>query len=533
MSSEESEPDRERWPSRLSFVLASMGGAVGIGNLLRYPSVAAKHFGLQWFIPYLLALFGVGLPILALEIALGQTMRGAAVVANNAIHRRLRGLGTATALIALITVTYYVVIMAWVCALIRHSFRTPLPWRSDQDFFFLEVVRNVESVREQGARYLSYPGRGVIGETLGWAVLTWALVYLCIFRGVAVTGRIVYITMLVPLLLCVVLLVRAVTMRGARDGIVLYLGRWDSAKLRSGTIWRDAIVQIFFSIGTGFGYFMAYASYNAANANGVQDALIIALSNSAIEVIVGIAAFAVVGARNIDLSSEQLGTFVLGFLTYPAALAEIPGGNAWSFFFFLTIYLLAIDSAFALLEAFASCVTDTNWGGRLKKHWTIGIIVIVSMLFSFIYTTQFGLNLLDSVDTWLTGITLTFVTFFQCFTVTSIYRYNDVIEQTGYFSFWWAQCSYLGGLIIGILVWQFVDFGWGVLTSVWIIVIGTFYAAAFSNVPTQTGCFGSHKLLNSVWWLTSYSVRCGILYRRASRSLLTRSTVVMMHRDIS
>lgn len=107
--------ERDQWPSRLSFVLAAMGGAVGVGNLLRYPSIAARHNGLQWFIPYTIALLIVGIPILALEISLGQSMRGGAVVAFGAIHRRLRALGFTSTYMSFTTATYYVIIM-YVCS---------------------------------------------------------------------------------------------------------------------------------------------------------------------------------------------------------------------------------------------------------------------------------------------------------------------------------------------------------------------------------------------------------------------------------
>lgn len=515
----EEQETRERWPSRLSFVLASMGGAVGIGNLLRYPSIAARHYGLQWFIPYFLALFLIGIPILALEISLGQSMRGAAVVANGAVHRRLRGLGAATALISLITATYYVVIMAWVLSFFRHSFVRPLPWLSDTNFFLGQVVQNVDSVRGSNG-FLRYPGTGVVGETLGWSVLTWVVVYLCIFRGVAITGRVVYVTMLVPLLLCIALLVRAVTLPRARDGIILYVGRWRSDVITAGEVWRDAIIQIFFSIGTGFGYFIAYSSYNSVSSNAVQDVLIIALSNSFIEVVIGFAAFAVVGFLKIDLST-QISSFTLGFITYPAALGNIPGGNAWSVFFFLTVYLLAVDSAFALLESFISCITDTDWGGRLPKPVTVAIISVIAMCLSFLYSAKFGLRLLDAMDYWVTGITLSFVTWFQCVAVTGMYRYKDVISQTGMLAFAGAQTSYIGSMVLGVIVGRFASFWWGVLTFALILVIGTLVSTALGEHPQVRGSFGMNPFLNKLWWLTSYSVRISALYSLRVSCVLT------------
>jgi solute carrier family 6 (neurotransmitter transporter, GABA) member 1 len=86
---------RDVWPSRTSFVLAAMGGAVGLGNVLRYPSQVYNNHGAQWFIPYFMAVFLVAIPVLILEISIGQAYRGGSVVAYNNMAKRLKGLGLA------------------------------------------------------------------------------------------------------------------------------------------------------------------------------------------------------------------------------------------------------------------------------------------------------------------------------------------------------------------------------------------------------------------------------------------------------
>lgn len=495
---------REQWPSRLSYILASMGGAVGIGNLLRYPSIAARHSGLQWFVPYFFALFFIGIPVLILEIAIGQAYRGAAVKSMNALHRRLRGLGLSIAIVSLITVTYYVNIMAYVLSYTRHSFTSPLPWKENPKDFFTNNVTQSVSANKTGS-WVTYPDASVVGETFGFSILTWVFVYLCVFRGVALTGKIVYLTMLLPLLLCFAILIRAVTLPRAGVGIVQYVGRWNNQKLGNGSIWSDAVIQIFFSFGVGFGYYIAYSSYNNPNANAVQDALIIALGNSFIEVVVGFAAFAVVGFRGIDLAKEKLSSFSLGFFTYPDALAQIPGANAWSFFFFITIYLLAIDSAFALLESFIAVVSDCALGKKLRKEFTVGIITFCSMLVSLMYSTNFGLDLLDYMDKWVTGITLIFLAFLQCVAVTSLYRFKDVIEQTGYVAVIVAQISYISSMLLGLLVAHFTFVGWGILSFVIALLGGVIAALLLSDIPSIQGRFGNNRWLNALWWLEFYS----------------------------
>ncbi len=94
------EHEREAWPSRLSFLLAALGGAVGVGNLIRYPSIALKNFGLQWFIPYFIALLIIGLPILSLEISIGQAYRSGNVVGFGRISKRMRGVGLSAVFLA-------------------------------------------------------------------------------------------------------------------------------------------------------------------------------------------------------------------------------------------------------------------------------------------------------------------------------------------------------------------------------------------------------------------------------------------------
>lgn len=124
---QKSEDGRDQWPSRAAFLLAAMGGCAGQGNLLRYPSIVYNNYGLQWFIPYLLAVFAIAIPALILEIAIGQAYRGGAVIAFNNINKRLKGVGLGPALVSFVVVQYFTVNLAWIMNYFRNSFRSPLP----------------------------------------------------------------------------------------------------------------------------------------------------------------------------------------------------------------------------------------------------------------------------------------------------------------------------------------------------------------------------------------------------------------------
>lgn len=399
---------------------------------------------------------------------------------------------------------------SWVMTFFRMSFRNPLPWLvyKGSDFFRKIIVRDVKPIDVPDQFFHKYVGLKVLWETLAWTVMTWILVYFSIFKGVSVTGKVVYVTMLLPLLLCIALLIRAVTLENAAKGIALYVGSFSFSKLASGEIWKDAIIQIFFSVGIGFGTFIAYSSYNTVHANAVQDALIVSCSNSGFEVLIGFAAFAVIGFLGIDIKSEKINSFDMGFRTYPEALGKLPGANVWAAMFFLTIYLLAIDSAFALVESFAAVVLDSDWGKRIRKQYMMGIICFVAMLLSSMYSTQFGYNLLDAVDTWLNGITLIFTAWSQVVAVTSIYRHKDVISQCGMPAYALAQASYISSMflatLIGFTAHSKLAF---VLVFLSVLVLGTLTAAAIAKTPdVSAGPCSSKKYLNKLWWLTFYPV---------------------------
>ena len=104
---QENADGRDRWPSRAAFLLAAMGGCVGQGNPLRYPSVDYSNYELQLFIPYLLAVFLIAVAALILEVCIGQAYRGRPVIACINVHKRLEGFGVGPVLVSFIVVQYF------------------------------------------------------------------------------------------------------------------------------------------------------------------------------------------------------------------------------------------------------------------------------------------------------------------------------------------------------------------------------------------------------------------------------------------
>lgn len=192
-----SEDGRDQWPNRAAYVLASMGGAIGFGNLLRYPSQVYNNNGLQWFIPYLMALSCLAIPILILEVSIGQAYRGGCVVAYNAMGKRFRGVGLGVVFTGYMVCAYYVPMLSYVMVYFRSSFRSNLPWAGDPEGYYNNQVIEAGdpvggSFNDDGtvASYVAYPQAAMDGELVGWTIFAWAVVWLCVYKGVSVTGRV-------------------------------------------------------------------------------------------------------------------------------------------------------------------------------------------------------------------------------------------------------------------------------------------------------------------------------------------------------
>ncbi|RBR25401.1 uncharacterized protein FIESC28_01838 [Fusarium coffeatum] len=508
--SKKDDDGRDNFNSRSQFVLCAMGGAVGLGNLLRFPSVVFNNYGLQFFIPYLFALFLIGIPILILEITLGQAYRGGCVVAWNNVNHRAKGIGFSMVFNGFSVVGYYVPILAFAMTYFRMSFQSPLPW-AEQDtekFFYNEVVRNVDPVGGEDGGMKSYPGRGIVGETFGWCMMIWALVWMCTFKGVGLTGRVIYVTMALPLIMIAILAIRSLSLPNASDGFALYVGTWRSESIQGPKVWQDAFGQMFFSIGVGFGYFTSYASYNNKYANAVQDAFIIALSNSCIEIVSALAVMGIVGFLAIvPDGTNSLSTFSSGFFYYPAALAQMPGSNFFSVLFFLTLSLLGLTCVFALAEVLITMICDSGWGRKFPRWVIASSVILLGALTALIYSSEFGFATLDAIDMWVNDVALFITVWSETYMACTLYRWRDPVDQIGLVSYFVYNAGYVFSLFIGILLGHVVTPAAGAGAGFGIFIACSLVSAFVGKAPTipAPSFWGSNAMLSRFWYAAFYS----------------------------
>jgi solute carrier family 6 (neurotransmitter transporter, GABA) member 1 len=509
------EDGRDQWPSRTSFVLACMGGCAGMGNLLRYPSVVYNNHGLQWYVPYLMCVFLIAIPVLILEIAIGNAYRGGSVVAYNSMNHRLKGTGLAMLYVGFVVGPYFVVNLAWIMVYFRHSFTSPLPWTGRAPEFYQEVV-SINPVPIPGnytedgrgiQDWVEYVGTSVNGETVGWCVFTWFLVWISIFRGAGLTGRVVYFTMGLPIVITIVLIGRACSLPNAGEGVKLYFATWRGGQLANGRLWQTACGQVFFSTGVGFGYFTSYASYNKKHSNAVVDSLLVVTSNVLFENIAAFAIFGVVGFLGMYPDPENpVGGFSIGFMTLPAAITEMPGSNFWAVILFFTLMVLGYSSAFAMLDAVVTLIMDAH--PKWSRITVVTGCVLISFAFSIPYCAEFGYYLLSGIDRWTNDVALVFVVWAECVCATTVYRWRDVVEQVGLPSFVSYNFAYFGAQILGVIIAHTVGDWKGAVVAFGIYIIFTIVSVVIAKTPDSKapGFWGNNAFLEKFWFNALYSV---------------------------
>ncbi|XP_056277319.1 sodium-dependent neutral amino acid transporter B(0)AT3-like [Pseudoliparis swirei] len=298
--------ERPKWDNKFQYLLTCIGFAVGLGNVWRFPYLCQIYGGGAFLIPYLIALVFEGIPLLYLELAIGQRLRMGSIGVWNSISPLLGGLGIASMMVSFLVGIFYNTILAWVLWYFFHSFQNPLPW-SQCPLNENLTGYNVECVKSTPSNYFWYretlnitPDIEISGS-LNWRLViclagAWSVVYICLIKGISSIGKAVYVTATFPYLVLTIFLIRALTLPGAIDGL-LYLFTPDLEVLKSPQVWLDAATQIFFSLSLAFGGLIAFSSYNAEKNNCERDAVLVGVINSATSIYAAIPIFSILGFK--------------------------------------------------------------------------------------------------------------------------------------------------------------------------------------------------------------------------------------------
>ncbi|KAJ3608833.1 hypothetical protein NHX12_023363 [Muraenolepis orangiensis] len=298
--------ERPKWDNKVQYLLTCVGFAVGLGNVWRFPYLCQIYGGGAFLIPYLIALVFEGLPLLYLEMAIGQRLRMGSIGVWNSISPFLGGVGIASMAVSFLVALFYNTILAWVLWYFFHSFQEPLPWSQcpQVDNF---TAYNQECVKSTPVNYFWYrqtlnitPDIEISGSLQWWMVLclgtAWCVVYICFIKGIETIGKAVYVTATFPYLVLTIFLIQSLTLPGATSGLIyLFTPEW--SMLKNPQVWLDAATQIFFSLSLAFGGLIAFSSYNPEKNNCERDAVLVGLINSATSIYASIPIFSILGFK--------------------------------------------------------------------------------------------------------------------------------------------------------------------------------------------------------------------------------------------
>ncbi|PCN60002.1 MULTISPECIES: sodium-dependent transporter [unclassified Acinetobacter] len=379
---------RESWSARSGFIIAAIGSAVGLGNIWRFPYVAYENGGGAFLIPYLIAIFAAGLPLLFLDYAVGHKYRKAPPTAYKKLMNS-EALGWWQVMVTLLIGIYYASVLSWAGSYMFYSIGQQ--WGTDTEkFFFTSYLQNGEGLA------LGFVPTLFIGLVIVWAVVMFIL-YGGVKKGVELSNKI-----FIPLLLILfsILVVQALRLPGAVDGLnAFFTPNWEA--MTNYKVWLAAFGHIFFSLSVGFGIMLTYSSYLKRKTNLTGSGLVVALANSSFEILAGIGIFAALGfmAYSAGSSVDEVvsGGIGLAFIAFPKIISSLgAGGDLFGFLFFASLTVAGVTSMVSILQVPIAAFQD-KLGWSRKRAVTIiagGSAIVSTILFS----THSAITFVDIID---------------------------------------------------------------------------------------------------------------------------------------
>ncbi len=396
---------RSLWGSKVGFLLAAIGSAVGLGNIWRFSYMAYENGGGAFLIPYLIALLCAGIPLMILEYSLGHREKASPPLAFARINPLWEPLGWWMPVVAFFGINlFYAAVIGWGINYFCLSFN--LGWGADtESFFYGQFLQLSDGPFELGG--IRWP---ILGATaLAW-VTCWAICFREVSRGIE-KASMVFMPLLVVLTL--ILVGWSVQLDGAWAAIKEFYLTADLSKIDLGTaagrsVWVAAFGQIFFTLSLGFGIMITYASYLPKKTDIVGNALITCTLNCLYSIVAGFAVFGTIGfmakANGVPFAEAIKSGPGLAFIVYPEAINQLPMLNQlFGVLFFLVLIVAGISSMISLTEAFSCSICDKFVISR-KKATTL--ICSIGLVGSVIFTTRAGLFILDIIDHFINNYAL-------------------------------------------------------------------------------------------------------------------------------
>ena len=484
--------DKNEWGSNLSFLLAMIGSAVGLGNIWRYPYVLYSNGGGAFFIPYIVAILIMGIPFLILEYGVGYNFKSSFPKAVKSISKKWEYLGWFLPVAVFMILIYYSAILGWDgFYVIISAFKG---WGADPNAYFTGSFLQANDTLGGLGTFVPFVA---IAMLVGWVIM-WVISHTDLEKGLGRVSKV-----LVPLLFAIMIFIVlfSLTLPGAGIGLAeLYNPDW--SLLLNFNIWMAAFGQMIFSLSLGMSIAFTYASYTKDDSDLVSNALWVTVANCGFENFAAIGVFSILGYMSLqsgvavpDLVTQGTG---LVFIVYPTVFNVL---GDWASvigpLFFFTVYLAGLTSILSTIEPLSFSIQNKFGWSRNK---TMTILCVFGAAVSMIYATAMGSYILGIADTFVNQIAILIGVIFECIIFAWIFKAENIIPKLNAKSksiklgkWWLVVVKYVLPIFIAI-VWvggilEVISSGsmleLAILAILTIILLGAIFI--FTKLPAKSG----------------------------------------------
>ena len=352
------ETPREQWGSKIGFILAAAGSAIGLGNIWKFPYVTGENGGAAFVLVYLICVVLLGLPIMIAELIIGRHTEKDPVGAFKAMVGGTGWVlvGYLGVLTGFLILSFYSVVGGWTLGYIVKSVSG--------------AVSSIDSMESATSMFTHFTDDPV-------SMIVYHLLFLggCMFvviKGIK-NGIERFSKVLMPMLfvILIILIIRGISMQGGLAGVSFFL-KPDFSKINMDSI-LAALGQSFFSLSLGMGAMITYGSYLSRKDRILNSAVYIVILDTVIAIFAGLAIFPAVFAMHMS-PSEGPG---LIYNVIPAVFGNMEYGAVFSTMFFVLLFIAALTSGISLLEVTVAYITDEKGWSRRKAVWIFGSIIFL------------------------------------------------------------------------------------------------------------------------------------------------------------
>lgn len=463
---------RENWGSRLGFIMAAAGSAVGLGNIWRFPFTAGTNGGGAFVLVYLFFVALIGFSVMLTEFAVGRRRQLAAVGAFKSVDRRWTFTGVLGVLSGFLIMGFYPVVGGWAVA-----------------YIFKSATGLLANPGAIGDTFGAFITSGI--EPLVWMVVFLALNIAIVAKGVS-SGIEAAGKVLMPLLFIILIIIaaRGLMLPGAWAGME-FLFTPDFSKI-NGSVILAALGQAFFSLSLGMGCMITYGSYLNKEENLISNAAIVTTMDTVVALLAGVAMFPAMFSFGMEPAAGP----GLVFVVVPTIFSEMGGaGVLFAVLFFVALTVAALTSSVSLLEVVVAYLMDEKGFGRKKAVFgTSAVMAVLCVLASLslggLGPVLFGKGAFDVFDLLTDKIFLAIGGMLLCIFAGWRLNKEELKEEItnggkiafGLFEFWYALIKYVIPVTVAIVAYSGISSGFeGGAGPIMLIGIAIIVIAALSS----------------------------------------------------